>query len=552
MRSKTNGTSVITLITFALIVISADVALGQASSFTYQGRLQDAGTNANGNYDFQFTLWDALSGGTQQPQPSPVTVTRSGVAVAGGVFTVQLDFGANAFPGADRFIEISVRPASGGTFTALSPRQPITSTPYAVRSLNAASADNVTVSGVPAGSSNYIQNTTAQQPSSNFNISGNGLVGGNLGLGGASTGDRLHVAGTTYFSDKVGVGTNAGTGLFNVFDTLGGRYAASIESSASSPNGLGLRVKAGSSSSDAPFAVQNSGGSELFKVRGDGTVAIGGNIPASNSSRLAVFGGTIGVTIDSGQSSTDRPFRVRNQNGGTLLTIKGDGFTGIGTDAPLARFSVAGNAFFEGPVGINILPSSVARFQVDDINTAIYGHSNSGYGVRARSENNHALYVEGSSHFTRWVELEELIVGGGTPLCRGGINLLITNCNASSIRYKKNIRSFDGGLDIVKKLRPITFDWRTDGTNDLGLSAEDVEKVAAEFVFYDKGQLEGVRYEKLGLVLINAVKEQQAQIDQQQEQLKQQRSLIEQQAVRINKLRRLVCRRKARATICPR
>ena len=53
------------------------VVFAQTSVFTYQGRLTDSGTPANRNYDLQFTLWDALMGGTQQPQPSPVTVARS-------------------------------------------------------------------------------------------------------------------------------------------------------------------------------------------------------------------------------------------------------------------------------------------------------------------------------------------------------------------------------------------------------------------------------------------------------------------------------------------
>jgi hypothetical protein len=44
--------------------------------------------------------------------------------------------------------------------------------------LNASSADAVTVNGVPSGSGNYIQNTTTQQASANFNISGNGTAGG--------------------------------------------------------------------------------------------------------------------------------------------------------------------------------------------------------------------------------------------------------------------------------------------------------------------------------------------------------------------------------------
>src|SRR5215471_12960534 len=100
----------------ALLLLSATAGVAQTTGFTYQGRLTDSGAPANGNYDLQFTLWDAVTGGTQQPQPSPVTLTRSAIAVSGGVFTVQLDFSVNAFPGADRFLEIGVRAAGGSVF----------------------------------------------------------------------------------------------------------------------------------------------------------------------------------------------------------------------------------------------------------------------------------------------------------------------------------------------------------------------------------------------------------------------------------------------------
>src|SRR2546427_9462265 len=167
---------------FALFTIVLAMSLGattaraQTSSFTYQGRLTDGGAAANGNYDLQFALFDSLSGGAQVGS----TQSLNTVAVSNGVFTVSLDFGANAFNGANRFLEISARPSGGGTFTLLSPRQQITSTPYAVRSLNASSADSVPASGVPAGSGNYIQNSASPQASSNFNISGNGTAGGAL------------------------------------------------------------------------------------------------------------------------------------------------------------------------------------------------------------------------------------------------------------------------------------------------------------------------------------------------------------------------------------
>src|SRR5437016_2255539 len=192
------------------LIAAASATVAQGSSFTYQGRLTDGGTAANGNYDLQFALFDSLSGGAQVGS----TQTINTVAVSNGVFTVSLDFGANAFTGASRFLEISARP-TGGSFTLLTPRQQVTSTPYAIRSANATSADTATnatnatnaatatnatqLGGIAAsqyvqtndsrlsdaraptpGSSNNIQNTASAQASSNFNISGNGTAGGTL------------------------------------------------------------------------------------------------------------------------------------------------------------------------------------------------------------------------------------------------------------------------------------------------------------------------------------------------------------------------------------
>ena len=144
-----------------VVLIATLPALAQATSFSYQGRLTDSGTPANGNYDFQFTLWDASSAGTQQPQPNPVTVTRANVSVSNGAFTVQIDFGASAFPGADRFLEISARPTGSGSFTLLSPRQPITSTPYAIRSVTAGTAQVVAAVALAATSESTVRSATS-------------------------------------------------------------------------------------------------------------------------------------------------------------------------------------------------------------------------------------------------------------------------------------------------------------------------------------------------------------------------------------------------------
>ena len=84
--------------------------------------------------DFQLGLWDALTSGTQVGS----TLTWTSVAVSEGLFTVQLDFGVNAFNGNARWLETAVRcPSGGGVYNTLSPRQPLTPAPYSLYSANA-------------------------------------------------------------------------------------------------------------------------------------------------------------------------------------------------------------------------------------------------------------------------------------------------------------------------------------------------------------------------------------------------------------------------------
>ena len=65
------------------------------TAFTYQGRLSDGASPANGEYDFLFSLYDALSGGSQVGG----TVTANDLPVSDGYFIALLDFGGSAFNG---------------------------------------------------------------------------------------------------------------------------------------------------------------------------------------------------------------------------------------------------------------------------------------------------------------------------------------------------------------------------------------------------------------------------------------------------------------------
>lgn len=135
MHLSRNLLAVLTVLT----VLMGGLTMAQAQSvssseFTYQGRLDFQGQPYSGGADYRFSLLSAATGGQQIGS----TAQASGVQVQDGLFTVNLDFGPDAI-GQSRWLEIAVRtPAWDGSgtepdFFTLSERQPITNSPYSVR-----------------------------------------------------------------------------------------------------------------------------------------------------------------------------------------------------------------------------------------------------------------------------------------------------------------------------------------------------------------------------------------------------------------------------------
>lgn len=131
----------LTAVTCGLLFIT-HYAAAQSTTFSYQGQLFVGTRPANGNYDFQFKLFDALTMGNQIGS----AYTNSSLAVTNALFNAQPDFGTN-FSGPSRWLEISVR-TNGSTadYVILNPRQAITPTPRALFADNAgvSSASNLT------------------------------------------------------------------------------------------------------------------------------------------------------------------------------------------------------------------------------------------------------------------------------------------------------------------------------------------------------------------------------------------------------------------------
>ncbi len=117
-------------LTLALALTATSVV---AMPFTYQGRLVDGTSLANGNYELTFRLFDTVAAGAQVGSP----LVLAPVAVTNGLFTVELDFGDASFNGAGRWLELAARPnGSVAVPETLAPRQPINAVPYAIRAFS--------------------------------------------------------------------------------------------------------------------------------------------------------------------------------------------------------------------------------------------------------------------------------------------------------------------------------------------------------------------------------------------------------------------------------
>lgn len=206
----------------ALTMILSRAAFSQSpgSAFTYQGHLDNNGEPVNGTADLQFTLWNSgATGGGVQVGP---TLTLNAAQITGGFFSANLDFGATAWDGNQRWLEVASRvPAGGGTFSIM-PRQPVLPVPYALRAV--------------------------------------GLSSGNIGLGGVAS-PNFPLTFPSTLGDKISLWGNANQ-----------HFGFGVQTSQ-------LQVFTDSVNADVTFGFKNAQGAmvETVRIQNDGRIGIGTN-----------------------------------------------------------------------------------------------------------------------------------------------------------------------------------------------------------------------------------------------------------------------------------
>ncbi len=250
-------------IVYFCVLLLAGITFGQTTAFKYQGSLTDGGSAATGNFQMQFRMFDSQFGGSQVG----ATLSDVPVTATAGIFSVSLDFGTNAFGGGPRWLAISVRRSAGEAYTLLSPREQITSSPYAVKTLSASQADALSPACVGCVQNSHISSIDgAKVTGAVANATNATTVASFTGpLAGDVTGNQGSNAVTRLQGRNV-AGTAPNNGQVLKFNTANSSWEPANDETATSGGGgtvtgvtAGTGLTGGGTSGSVTLGIQNAG-----------------------------------------------------------------------------------------------------------------------------------------------------------------------------------------------------------------------------------------------------------------------------------------------------
>ncbi|MDO8628882.1 MAG: collagen-like protein [Phycisphaerales bacterium] len=313
------------------------------TTFTYQGQLKQSGVPANGTFTMVFRLFDAE---TTPPGDQIGQLISLHVPVTNGLFTVELNdadqFGADAFNGKARWLDILVDE------TRLTPRQKLTTTPYATTAFNVLSIDGHSLDaadGAPADAV-FVDND------------------GDVGIGTSpAAGEKLHVAGDARFDGPNGIGVR-------------------------NPNNLGANVRltwlndvprirwGGANAGSANgFDFQRIGDVSLLRIQNDGNIGIGVTSPTTKLQVAGVIQSTTGgMRFPDGTTQTTA--QVAGPQGPAGPTGPAGPAGPTGPRGPTGLTGPTGPAGPAGPTGVPATSMAVCGGDLGSCSSACGGAAN--------------------------------------------------------------------------------------------------------------------------------------------------------------------------------
>jgi hypothetical protein len=245
-----------------------------------------------------------------------------------------------------------------------------------------------------------------------------------------------------------------------------------------------------------------------------------------------IFNGTDNLTI--GTTESGASLRFRTDTGTEAMRIDSSGNVGIGTSSPTQKLHVDSGddlVFSTGGTGTTHT-NATEKMRIDssgEIHVNTTATINSGqFEVLAQA--NHQAIVGKVQTNANSVFQGFDSSGSAVFVATGAGNLTITGTlsQGSDISLKENIKPLNNQLETVKKLNPVTFDWKEDKKpyQQIGFIAQEVEKHLPELI-ENKDDIKRMSYGNMTAVLVKAIQEQQELIETQQTTINDLKSRIE-------------------------
>lgn len=295
---------------------------------------------------------------------------------------------------------------------------------------------------------------------------------------------------------------------------------------------IGLMSLAAGFSSQASGTTSFATGNFAFAT-GDISAAIGNSIFAKAKSSFTV--GAYNDITDNpngvSEASSDRIFQVGNGNDNlsrsNAITVLRNGNTGIGTISPGVRLEVVGPA---SPTPVRIVIANRGGFGPSGLEfVSDYGISSQwrpGY-IRSNDIGSFTgsleFYTNGTGSSNLYGSVKGLEVRNGVTYTATG-----TVSSFSDARLKRDVQPFTQGMDVIKRITPVSYYYNElspfpASNRQIGVLAQDLEKIAPYMVDKSYGSglqdLRSVNNQAYTFLLINAVKELEQKVEEQQKQI---------------------------------
>jgi hypothetical protein len=289
--------------------------------------------------------------------------------------------------------------------------------------------------------------------------------------------NQITGSGQAYFESNVDIGPVRLDSKLGVYHNADDEWVALFDQDHAT--GYGVKITGDMTGNDPLFKVMSENTTTAFRVQGNSKVGIGVNDP---DHPLEIKGGN------------DQGLKITDASNGSIIILQPDG----GGDAQALLYNSSnvvktlltadGNSYFiGGNVGIGTNAPGVALEVIgsvsgSSISTGSFGH----------------LVIAKDAHIG-----EDVLADGD-----------VVAYNSSDIRLKDNLQVIKGSLDKIGEINGYEFDWNEKAPgwarergHDIGVIAQEVQKVVPEIVVERKNGYLGVDYKRLVPLLIESVKE---------------------------------------------